>query len=155
MKKPETYRTGLQTPALGVSQGAHLLRIDDLLVLAAFLRTLSAFERVNLLPTGKVDRLDTARLQQSVDGLRITISGHTATLGSLRQIFQHVGHDQQRVGLGGTDQTNRTALRPTGRIQTLTHLNRSIRTISSSLSSNGDASVTVRVRQMPGAVAGL
>ena len=63
MKKPETYRTGLQTPTLSVSQGAHLLRIDDLLVLTAFLRTLGTFERIDLLPASEVDRLDTARLQ--------------------------------------------------------------------------------------------
>ena len=51
-----------------MSQGAHLLRIDDLLMLAAFLRTFGTFERVDLLPTGEVDRLDAARLHQSVDG---------------------------------------------------------------------------------------
>ena len=50
-----------------MGQGAHLFRIDDLLVFAAFLRTFGTFERVDLLPTGEVDRLDTARLQQSVD----------------------------------------------------------------------------------------
>ena len=57
-------------------QRAHLLRVDDLLVLATFLRTLSTFVRVDLLPTGEVDRLDSTGGQQTVDGFRIAVSGH-------------------------------------------------------------------------------
>ena len=89
-------------------QRAHLLRVDDLLVLATFLRTLSTFERVDLLPTGEVDRLDTAGSQQTVDRFRIAVSGHATAFGGLGQVLQHVGDDEQRVGLGGANQSDRS-----------------------------------------------
>ena len=101
-------------------QRAHLLRVDDLLVLAAFLRAFGTFERVDLLPAGEVDRLDTAGSQQTVDGFRIAVSGHATAFGGLGQVLQHVGDDEQRVGLGGADQADRTTLGPTGGVQTLT-----------------------------------
>ena len=102
-------------------QRAHLLRVDDLLVLAAFLRAFGTFERVDLLPAGEVDRLDTAGTsRRSMDsGSR---SAATRPPSALGQVLQHVGDDEQRVGLGGADQADRTTLGPTGGVQTLTHL---------------------------------
>lgn len=70
-------------PDSGMRQRAHLLRVDDLLVLAAFLRAFGTFERIDLLPAGEVDRLDTAGGQQTVDGFRIAVSGHATAFGAL------------------------------------------------------------------------
>ena len=72
---------------------------------------------VDLLPTGEVNRLDTALGEQAVDGLGVAVDGHTAAFGRLGEVFQHVGDDHQRVGLGGADQADRPALGPPGGIQ--------------------------------------
>ena len=127
-------------------------------MLAAFLRTLGTLEGIDLLPASEVDRLDTTFRKQAVDGFWIAIGGHASALGGLGQILQHVGDDQQRVGLGGADQAHRTALGPTGGIQALTHLN-----ILTGFGSRGDTAITMGIGQvrtalvmaMPGAVAGL
>ena len=75
--------TSRATGRSGVSKLTHLIRLDDLLVLAAFLRALGAFEGVDLLPTGEVNRLDTALGEQAVDGLGVAVDGHTAAFGRL------------------------------------------------------------------------
>ena len=44
-----------------MSQFAHLLRVDDLLMLAAFLRAFGTFERVDLLGEAVEDALGTTK----------------------------------------------------------------------------------------------
>ena len=79
--------TSRATGRSGVSKLTHLIRLDDLLVLATFLRALGAFEGVDLLPTGEVNRLDTALGEQAVDGLGVAVDGHTAAFGRLGEVF--------------------------------------------------------------------
>ena len=111
-------------------------------MLAAFLRALGTLVRVDLLPAGEVDRLDAAGCEQTVDGFRIAVNRHATTLGGLGQVLEHVGDDEQRVGLGGSDQADRATLGPTGGVQTLTHL----RALAGRL--GGDTAVAIRIGQV-------
>ena len=63
-RMPDKCRTGVGGPS-GVGELAHLVGLDDLLVLAAFLGTLGALEGVDLLPAGEVDRANACLLYTS------------------------------------------------------------------------------------------
>ena len=109
-------------------------------MLAAFLGTLGALEGVDLLPAGEVDRANAALGQQSVDGFGVAVGCHTATFSGLGQILEHVGHDGERIGLGGADQAHRAALGPTGGVQAVAHF--------AAVGLGGDAAVAVGVGQV-------
>ena len=109
-------------------------------MLAAFLGTLGALESVDLLPAGEVDRANAALGQQSVDGFGVAVGCHTATFSGLGQILEHVGHDGERIGLGGADQAHRAALGPTGGVQAVAHF--------AAVGLGGDAAVAVGVGQV-------
>ena len=89
-RMPDKCRTGVGGPS-GVGELAHLVGLDDLLVLAAFLGTLGALESVDLLPAGEVDRANAALGQQSVDDSGSRSAAYTATFSGLGQILEHVG----------------------------------------------------------------
>ena len=107
---------------------------------AAFLGALGTLEGIDLFPAGEVDRANAALGQQSVDGFGVAVGCHTATFSGLGQILEHVGHDGQRIGFGGTDQTHWAALGPTGGIQPFAHV--------AAVGIGGDAAVAVRVGQV-------
>ena len=138
-RMPDKCRTGVGGPS-GVGELTHLVGLDDLLVLAAFLGTLGALEGVDLLPAGEVDRANAALGQQSVDGFGVAVGCHTATFSGLGQILEHVGHDGERIGLGGADQAHRAALGPTGGVQAVAHF--------AAVGLGGDAAGAVGVGQV-------
>ena len=109
-------------------------------MLATFLGALGALEGVDLLPAGEVDRANAALGQQSVDGFGVAVGCHTATFSGLGQILEHVGHDGERIGLGGADQAHRAALGPTGGVQAVAHF--------AAVGLGGDAAVAVGVGQV-------
>ncbi|KFJ04438.1 hypothetical protein BITS_1303 [Bifidobacterium tsurumiense] len=112
----------LKTQSLSKGEAAHLIRLNNLLVFAAFLRAFGTLESIDSLPSGEIDGLNATLCQQAINGLRITIGSHTTALCCLGEVAQHIGHDKQGIRFGGSDQTNRTAFRPTSGIQALSHL---------------------------------
>ena len=78
-----TSHASTSSASLGVSERTHLLRLNDLLVLTAFFRAFGTFERIDTLPSGEINRLDTAFGKQSVDRFGIAIRGDATALSSL------------------------------------------------------------------------